>query len=115
MVLMEVLRNGKGSVGYGGSFIPPGRTFECRPKDVAELVEKDLARPVEGALPEGVYEVEGLREKADGPPVGFEPARVEERQALFDELVNLGITAAAKTNTKTLRNLVERARMEAKQ
>jgi hypothetical protein len=106
LVLMEVLQEGKGSVGYGGKIVAPGEKFACWPEHVEEIVASKLAKLVEG------FPVES----AIPAPAGMsETAKAEERQALFDELVSLGITAAAKTNTKTLRHLLERARAEARQ
>jgi hypothetical protein len=122
MVLLEVLQYG--SIGYGGKLIPPGGTFLCEERYAGDIVARNLAKIAEESTPtllalslaakgigdvppESTYEVEGLKET--------EASRAEDRKNLFDELVSLGITPAAKTNTKTLRGLVQRARMEARQ
>jgi hypothetical protein len=107
MVLLEVLQYG--SVGYGGKHIPPGGTFLCDPKYVADIVARKLAKIAEETTPElpVLSPVE--------PPEMSEAGKAEDRKNLIDELVSLGITPAAKTNTKTLRGLVQRARMEARQ
>jgi hypothetical protein len=102
-VLMEVLQDGRGSIGYGGKIVAPGERFECRPEHVEDLIAARLAKPVDD------YPVEST--PAAVPAVG-ESVRAQEREALFAELAELGITASQKTNTKTLRLLVERAKIE---
>ena len=112
MVLLEVLQYG--SVGYGGKLIPPGGTFLCDPQYVEDIVARKLAKIAEESTPTLLaLSLEAL------PPVEFagstEASKAEDRKNLFDELVSLGITPSVKTNTKTLRGLVQRARMEARQ